>query len=240
MSQVIALIPARSGSKGIPGKNLRQLGGRALIEQAWECAEAAGCDWIEISTDYTTRELWDAGIRIDGLTISQRPAALCGDEVPMFDVVNHWAQSFKGTRFDDPKTVIVLLQPTQPFRTPAHVQAAIRLLRETQADSVVSVVELPRTHSPEFVVRKYEVFGERGWRIAPECGWRSLPACRQDVEPAYIRDGTVYAFPVKTLRSGTIYGQDARPLIIPPEESCELDTEADWAEVERCWRERHG
>jgi CMP-N-acetylneuraminic acid synthetase len=65
-----------------------------------------------------------------------------------------------------------------------------------------------------------------------------LPTRRQDVGTTYIRDGTVYAFPVKTLTSGTIYGQDVRPLLIPADESCELDTESDWADVERRWRER--
>jgi CMP-N,N'-diacetyllegionaminic acid synthase len=209
---------------------MRTLGGKTLVRLAVECAMDAECEPV-VSTDIPELLQWPPP---DDLLA--RPRALAQDDTPMFDVVAHAVKEL-GLNDSD---IVVLLQPTAPFRTPAHIQSAIRLLRETRADSVVSVVELPRTHSPEFVVRKYEVFGERGWRIAPECGWRSLPACRQDVEPAYIRDGTVYAFPVKTLRSGTIYGQDARPLIIPPEESCELDTEADWAEVERCWRERHG
>jgi CMP-N,N'-diacetyllegionaminic acid synthase len=236
MSQVIALIPARSGSKGIPGKNWRVLGSKTLIAIAADAAHAAGIARIVVSTDDTGGA---CAFEVPGgpyVELMKRPDDLAQDSTPMFEVVAHAVKEL-GLNDSD---IVVLLQPTAPFRTPAHIQSAIRLLRETRADSVVSVVELPRTHSPEFVVRKYEVFGERGWRIAPECGWRSLPACRQDVEPAYIRDGTVYAFPVKTLRSGTIYGQDARPLIIPPEESCELDTEADWAEVERCWRERHG
>jgi hypothetical protein len=76
----------------------------------------------------------------------------------------------------------------------------------------------------------------RSWR-SWESPWAHMPIRRQDAAPIYLRDGTVYAFPVKTLQSGTIYGYDVRPLIIPPEQSCELDTEADWADVERRWRE---
>jgi CMP-N,N'-diacetyllegionaminic acid synthase len=235
MSQVIALIPARSGSKGISGKNLRLLGGKPLVQHAWECAVAAGCDWVEVSTDYTPGELWDAGVRVDGFTSSQRPPHLCGDDVPMLDVIQHWLGTFHGTLFNDPETVMVLVQPTQPLRTPEHIREAVKLLRETQADSVVSVVELPRTHSPEFALRIYS------GRLGPSDDWEfaDLPTRRQDVEPTYIRDGTVYAFWVKTLRSGTIYGDDVRSLIIPAEQTCELDTMADWEALERRWRARH-
>jgi CMP-N-acetylneuraminic acid synthetase len=66
----------------------------------------------------------------------------------------------------------------------------------------------------------------------------SFPATRQELGPVYKRDGTCYAFYRKTLDQGDIYGHDVRPLIIPADESCELDTEADWAAVERRWHER--
>ena len=128
--------------------------------------------------------------------------------------------------------IIVLLQPTQVFRTPAHVQAAIQLLRETECDSVVSVVELPLTHSPDVICSLYH------GQLSPygENGWHTQPTRRQDVEPVYRRDGTVYAFWRKTVtHHGTIYGQDVRPLIIPADETCELDTLQDWEDVQRRW-----
>jgi len=68
-----------------------------------------------------------------------------------------------------------------------------------------------------------------------------LPTRRQDVEQAYIRDGTVYAFWRKTVeRYRSIYGYVAAPLIIPPEDTCELDDESQWAALEQRWRARHG
>jgi CMP-N,N'-diacetyllegionaminic acid synthase len=239
--KVIALIPARSGSKGIPGKNFRVLGDRSLYEHAVDCAHAAGIQPV-VSSDL----LCPGGCRIQhgDRTIEafplQRPAHLAQDDTPMFDVVQHAVTELKLADDD----LIVLLQPTQPFRTPEHIQQAIALLRETQADSVVSVVELPRTHSPEMAFEFYPGSGRLvPWRWWCECGsedFANLPRYRQEAKPAYIRDGTCYAFWVKTLKHGNLYGQDVRPLIIPPEQSCELDTEADWADVERRWVARHG
>jgi len=134
-----------------------------------------------------------------------------------------------------------LLQPTQPFRTPAHIRAALGLLLLSGADSVVSVVELPASHNPQSLC----VIGDDG-RLEPfwtvDNGlftWADTPQRRQDVIPAWRRDGTCYVFKRSTVeRHGTIYGADCRPLIIPAEESCELDTEENWAEVERRWAAR--
>lgn len=235
---VLALIPARSGSKGIPGKNLRTLGGKTLIQHAVDCAYAARVSKVAVSSDiYLHTSTFTNGVGHQSIHLA-RPPDLAQDDTPMVAVVRHVLEQIPGP--DD--QVIVLLQPTQPFRTPAHVQAAIALLRETQADSVVSVVELPKTHHPEFQIVKA---GGRLFLYESPNAWSwqqlLLPQRRQDVDPTYIRDGTVYAFWRQTVsRHGTIYGQDVRPLIIPAEESCELDTEADWQQVEARWRAQHG
>jgi CMP-N,N'-diacetyllegionaminic acid synthase len=161
-----------------------------------------------------------------------RPPALAQDDTPMIDVVKHALEQVPG----EPDDIWVLLQPTQPLRTPAHVREAIRLLQEGDADSVVSVVELPRTHHPDLVChimngQLYGIhYGEDGWACY---GVARQPSRRQDVEPVYIRDGTVYAFYRRTVeREGNIYGTRVLPLIIPPDETCELDTPEDWARLE--------
>ncbi len=225
MSQVVALIPARLGSKGIPGKNFRMLGDRPLFAHAIACAYESGCDLVALSTDAehpTTpyqlcREI-------------ERPAALAQDDTPMFDVVRHAVDTL-GLADED---IIVLLQPTQPLRTPEHVKQAIALLRESGADSVVSVVELPLTHSPDFALsitdgRLYPFEDVTdSWDYGRD--WDSIPTRRQDARQVYIRDGTVYALFVRALKGGNLYGQgrNVRPLIIPPEQSCSLDTPEDW------------
>jgi CMP-N-acetylneuraminic acid synthetase len=235
--RVVAVVPAREHSKGIVGKNLRRLGDRNLIEIAVMCALDAGCDEIWVNCTISlyrqlTPTLWK---------IAQhwpRPLALDADDTPMFAVIDEMR---RGGAFENEGAAIALLQCTQPLRTPEHVKAAIALLRDSGADSVVSVVALPLTHRPEFVLRVYEPTGD----LEPYCddfaSLGDMPTQRQGGPPRYIRDGTVYAFWRKTVdQHGTIYGQDVRPLIIPPEDTCELDTEQDWAALEARWKARHG
>lgn len=224
---VLALIPARSGSKGCVGKNLRTLGGKTLIQHAVDCAFEAGCR-PHVSTDITQADY--PGI-LHTAHLVRRPPELAQDDTPMIAVVQHALQQIPG----EPDDIIVLLQPTQPFRTPAHIRQAIALLQESGADSVVSVVPLPLTHSPDMLG---VISGGGELRPWSEFGW---PPCRQVVTPAVMRDGTVYCFRRRTVDNyANIYGRDCRPLIIDPADSCELDTEEQWAEVERRWKERHG
>jgi CMP-N,N'-diacetyllegionaminic acid synthase len=243
---VIALIPARSGSKGIPGKNLRQLGGLSLMDHALLCARRAGIPAFTtfLSTDYPYRE--EPPHPEIAFRLLKRPPALAQDDTPMIEVVQHALTHACG----DPDDIICLLQPTQPFRKPEHVQQAMRLLQETQADSVVSVVALPLSHSPEMLLA-IDADGLLSWlnewayvndfSDGTGNGWEALPTRRQDARPAYMRDGTCYVFWRRTAeRWGTIYGQDVRPLLIDPADSCELDTELDWAACVRRWQERHG
>jgi CMP-N,N'-diacetyllegionaminic acid synthase len=225
---VLALIPARSGSKGIPNKNLKRLAGRSLVQIAVDCAYAAECSPV-VSTDYvwptpngmTSGPKWPWPAHC--FTI-HRPAELATDDTPMLAVVQHALEQVPGP--DD--QIIVLLQPTQPLRTAVHVQTAIARLRETQADSVVSVVDIG--------VRDQVLYSNHQGRLRHLADWQCFdtePTRRQDQDRAYRRDGTCYAFRRETVTEyGTIYGHDVVPLIIPASESCELDTMADWAALE--------
>jgi N-acylneuraminate cytidylyltransferase len=150
----------------------------------------------------------------------------------MLAVVQHALKAIPGA----PDDIIVLLQPTQPFRTPAHVTEAIRLLRETQADSVVSVVPLPLTHHPAFVCG---FTADQLWGFDHSLYER--PTRRQDVSPVCRMDGTVYAFRRQTVTEhGSIFGVECRPLLIDPADSCELDTMLDWEHVQQRWKQLHG
>jgi N-acylneuraminate cytidylyltransferase len=124
--------------------------------------------------------------------------------------------------------IIVLLQPTSPLRRSDHIRDAVSLLRESTADSVVTVVEVPRHLSPDYVMRIDE------GRLQPFLPDGARLTRRQDARPAYSRDGTVYAFRRATLEKfGGIYGEDCRPLLIDSRESLSIDTQDDWDEAER-------
>lgn len=225
MGPVLALVPARGGSKGIPDKNLRLLAGRTLLQYAADAASASAViDRCVLSTD--SDRIAEEGRRA-GLEVPfMRPAALAGDESPMVPVIDH-AISSLGARGWEPE-IVVLLQPTSPLRTGGHIRSAVRALRDTGADSVVTVVELPRHLSPDYVMRidsgRLIPFLPEGTRITR----------RQDARRAFVRDGTAYVFWTKTLRdTNSIYGGHCHPLVLPARESITIDTPEDWEEAER-------
>jgi N-acylneuraminate cytidylyltransferase len=219
----LAIVPARIGSKGVPRKNWRELVGMSPADRALLCARQAGipASLIYLSTD---GEYPDEPPHDDiAFRYHYAQAPLHTDTCPMRDVVADVLGRVPGP----PEQIVVLLQPTQVLRTPAHVQAAIALL-EAGARSVVSVT--PAT-SPDKL-----------WRADVFPGvmypWRDTLAVerRQDARPAFKADGTVYAW----RRRDDYWTWPFTPLLIPPDESCPLDSLADWAEAERRLRDRMG
>ena len=223
--EVLGLVPARGGSKGIPGKNIKPLAGRPLLAYVAEAAAKSGViDRLVLTTD--SPEIAEVGRGL-GLEVPfLRPAELSGDDAAMIEVVRH-ALGWAAEAGCAPE-IVVLLQPTAPLRRPEHIAQAVAMLRRTNCDAVASVIPLPLHFSPDYVMRIEE---ERLVNFLPE-GARK--ARRQDVRPAYSRDGTVYAFRRSTVeRYGTIYGEDCRPLLVDPADSINLDTPQDWAAAEQ-------
>jgi CMP-N-acetylneuraminic acid synthetase len=225
MSLVLGIVPARGGSKGVPGKNVRPLAGRTLLEYTARAARESGVlDRVILSTD--SAEIADTGRRA-GLDVPfMRPVMLASDDTPMLPVIQHALESLARDGWSP--DMIVLLQPTSPLRRPDHIRAAVTTLRDTKADSVVTVVEIPRHLSPDYVMRI------DGGRLQPFLPEGARVTRRQDARPAYCRDGTVYAFWRATIeRFGGIYGEDCRPLLIDARESLSIDSPADWDAAER-------
>jgi CMP-N-acetylneuraminic acid synthetase len=222
---ILALIPARSGSKGVPGKNLRPLAGRTLIEYAARAARESGVvDRAVLSTDAEdiAAEGRRAGLDVPFL----RPAELARDDTPMKPVIEHALETLASRGFEP--EIVLLLQPTSPMRMPEHVRSAVRMLRTSNADSVVSVVELPRHLSPDYVMRV------EGGLLEPFLPQGASVTRRQDARPAYVRDGTVYAFWTRTLREqGSIYGRRCVPLLVDAADSITIDSAEDWDAAER-------
>ena len=222
---VLGLVPARAGSKGVPGKNLRLLAGRTLLDYTGSAARESGAlDRVILSTD--SPEIAAAGERAGLEAPFLRPAELAQDDTPMLPVIQH-AVAQLGAAGWVPE-IIVLLQPTSPLRRPDQIRTAVTMLRESGADSVVSVVELPRHLSPDYVMK---IDGEV---LRPFLAEGARVTRRQDARPAYVRDGTVYAFRRQTLeRFGNIYGDVCRPLMVSADESLSIDSPADWDAAEK-------
>lgn len=226
-SSVLAIIPAKSRSTGIPGKNWKPLCGLPPVYRAYDVAKQVA-DRVIISTDTADDfEPWD--------TIQPRPLALCADDTPMIDVIKHVLEQIPGP----PDQAILLLQPTQPLREPKHLTAALEALTDDW-DSVVTITPIPRSHAPDLVLSYSNsslTVGPYSWRD----DWANRPTRRQALSWPYIADGTAYCFWRKTVdQHGNIYGEagHVRGLIIDPAETCALDTLEDWTNAERRLRER--
>jgi len=223
--KIIGIIPARGGSKGIPGKNIRLLAGKPLIHYSVISAlESRVFDRIILSTD--SAKIADS-VKMFPIEVPfLRPADMASDTTPMFSVVKHALESVEKDGWS--ADIAVLLQPTAPLRKAEHIRTAVKMLVNLKCDSVVSVVEVPMHFSPDYVMRI------DGGRLTPFLPGGALIQRRQDARQAYSRDGTIYALWRSTLRNhDNLYGKDCRPLVIPPEYSCNLDTLEDWKEIEK-------
>jgi len=167
--------------------------------------------------------------------VLERPDSLAGDETPMVDVLRHAVASVTGDgqHYDG----VVLLQPTAPLRTNAHVDAALELLFTTaEADSVVSVAAVPGHFHAEWQLTI------AGGILRCSDGRRlgDLASRRQGLPPVYSRNGAIYAFRMATLLDqGSVYGRRSVPFIMSPEESVNIDDEMDLVTAEALWQSLH-
>lgn len=230
---VLAVIPARGGSKGVPHKNVRCVGGKPLIAYTIETALAAGplLRRVVVSTDSVA--IAEVARRHGAEVPFMRPAALAGDHVPMLPVVQHavrHVEADEGRPFD----WVCLLQPTNPLRLPEDVEAAIGLAQAGGCDSVISVVQVFAEH-PILMKR----IDDEGF-LAPFCIEEREGTRRQDyAPPAYKRDGALYLTRRDVLmEQGSIWGRRIRPYVMPPERGVGIDTPLDLRLVELLLQER--
>jgi CMP-N-acetylneuraminic acid synthetase len=224
LTNILGVIPARGGSKGVPGKNLALVGGRPLLAYTADAAKAsARLTRTIVSTD---DERIAESARSLGLDVPfLRPSSLAADDTPMLPVMQHAVQAMAAEGFH--ADVIVLLQPTSPLRRGEHIDAAIDLLEASGADSVVSVVEVPHQFNPVSVMH---IGG--GDRLQPYLS-NHLVVRRQDKPRLYARNGpAVIAARAQVISSGSLYGNDSRALVMSPEDSLDVDTPWDLSLVE--------
>jgi CMP-N,N'-diacetyllegionaminic acid synthase len=227
-SRVLAVIPARGGSKGVPGKNRKVLGQLPLI--GWTLEAAMGCaalDHVVVTSD--DEALLEIAARLAPQAQRVlRPAELARDTTPMLPVVQHAIEQ-AGSGYE----VIVLLQPTSPLRTSAQIEEALALMAQRGAPSVVSVVQPGK--SPYWMYRR--VAGELLEPLLPlEAATR-----RQDLPPAYALNGAIYGVQIEQLRQEEAF-VTARTVGYEMDafSSLDIDTEWDWvmAEAAVAWRGR--
>lgn len=217
--QILAIVTARGGSKGVPRKNLRNLAGKPLLVWSIEAAASAQHAMrVLVSTD--DPEIAAAG-RLAGAEVPfLRPADLADDCATSESAVIHaldWLYQHENYSPD----LIVLLQPTSPFRTPQDIDTALKVQASTDADAVVSVAEIYR---PVQWLRKIDAQGRMTEAVSAESISR-----RQDAEKLYQLNGAVYVIKTDALRKGnSIYPDDSLAYVMPAERSLDIDNELDF------------
>lgn len=220
---VLAVVPARGGSKSIPRKNLAPLRGRPLLAYTADCAKGArSITRAVLSTD--DEEIAAVG-RSLGLEVPfLRPANLAGDDAPMLGVLLHAVDEHKASRGKDPD-LVVLLQPTSPLRRALDVDACVALATP-DVDSVVTVTDVPHRFTPGSLLREtsdgfLQPYGEAG-------GLR-----RQDKPALLARNGpAVVVTRPGVLRAGRLYGDRTRGHRMDAIRSLDVDEPEDLALAE--------
>ena len=214
---ILAIVPARGGSKGIPGKNMVDLNGKPLMQYTFDAAkESKYIDRILLSTD--DEKFAEFG-RSQGIEVEMRPEELATDTAVMKDVINYHLDRLaeKGYTPD----IFILLQPTSPLRTAQHIDEALKLLIEDEtADAIVSVMDMPHQYLP-MKIMKLDDSG--ALKFYQEDGEKYTT--RQALPHLYARNGAaIYAVYTDVYRkTGSLYGTRCLPYVMEEEDSVDID-----------------
>lgn len=227
MEEVLGIIPARGGSKGIPHKNMVDLWGKPLIQYTFDAVkESVGLSRAVVSTEdeailqYSKKE---------GIEVIHRPLQLAGDNVETADVLRHVLKYLEKHDHYVPQYTMIL-QPTSPLRTAKDIDQCIELITTENADSVVSVVQVPHNCLPEKLMKMennrlhfLNLDGEKH-------------TIRQQQRELYARNGAaIYLFRTDVfMQSNSYYGRNCIPYIMNQNDSMDIDT-LDDLEVVRAW-----
>jgi CMP-N-acetylneuraminic acid synthetase len=224
---VLALVPARGGSKSIPGKNIKPLAGKPMIGYTLEAArECPAIDRIVVSTD--SEEIAAVARTFAAEVPFMRPAELAGDlvtDLPVFQHALAWLSHEQ--RFEP--SIIVHLRPTAPLRRSSHITAGIEQLLATNADSVRSICRAKQHPQKMWAMRdRYLVpFIANSGFVEPY----NMP--RQQLPPAYVQNGSVdVAWRRTILELGSMTGTRIAALEMEPAESVNIDDELDFRMAE--------
>lgn len=212
---VLALIPARGGSKGVPGKNIRPAGGKPLI--AWTIEASRASRYV----DRTILSSDDPAIAAVAMQFGcevpfMRPAELATDKADSMGVVRH-ALTALSERYD----CMVLLQPTSPLRAASDIDAALELYVDSGATTCVSVCE-PDKHP--YWMLKMDADGSVQQLFPPE----EIPTRRQDAPQVFALNGAIYVAPADFLAGGGDFiTAGTIGYVMPKDRSFDIDTELD-------------
>ena len=224
--KILAIIPARGASKGVPKKNIKLLHGKPLLQYTFESAQDSKLlTHVILSSD--NLEIIEAAHKIGLEAPFVRPQELATDTASSIDVVLHAIDFMerKGLFYD----AICLLQPTSPFRKSGFIDKAIEKFISQKSDSMISVLKVPHEFNPHWV---FEEDATGNLKIAT--GENEIIKRRQELPNAYYRDGSLYLTKMEVLKNKkSFYGNTIGYIENDPEFYCNIDTMKDWELAEK-------
>lgn len=225
--RILGIIPARGGSKRIPGKNKKDFCGKPLICHIIESAIGSKLlDRIVVNTD--DEDILKIASNYKRIQPLKRPAELAKDHSPAIDYVHQTLDVLKGQgqTFD----IIVILQPTSPLTLPEDIDNTIRLLENSNADSSVSVMKLDHAAHPV----KMKVM--EGNKLNPFLEEERGRMAEHELPTIYVRNCSVYVSTLETIQAGKIIGDDCRGYVMPMERSVDINDPIDFDFAEFLYR----
>ncbi|WP_158837996.1 acylneuraminate cytidylyltransferase family protein [Polaribacter sp. L3A8] len=223
--RILGLIPARGGSKGVPGKNIKLLGNKPLLAYTSEIALQSNYlvkTVLSSDDDKIIEVAKSLGVEIP----FKRPSNLAEDSSPTLPVIKHVLDYYKakGEFFD----AVCLLQVTSPFRTVSFLDEALNKFINSDTDSLVSVQEVPHEYNPHWT---FELNKQGNLKIAT--GETEIITRRQELPKAYHRDGSIYITKTAVIeKQNSLFGNSIAYIESPKEFYVNIDTLKDWEKAE--------
>ncbi|BAK70340.1 cytidylyltransferase domain-containing protein [Aliarcobacter butzleri] len=221
----LAIIPARGGSKGLPGKNIKELCGKPLISWSIEAGlKSKYLDEVMVTTD--SKDIAYIAKQYGASVPFLRPDVLASDTATSFDAIKHTIEFYKN-ELDKEFNYIVLLEPTSPLRRGSDIDTAIEQLFNSNADSIVGICRT-EDQNPAFLVFKNEKDFISGYENHDMKVLR-----RQDIKDVYFFEGTIYISKTDVLlNKKTFYHENTIGYVVPKYKSLEIDDIDDFIMVE--------
>lgn len=217
---VLAIVPARGGSKGVPKKNIKMLEGKPLINYTLDVVEAFKSDNFDIVVSTDSLDIASVAKEHGAAEVVMRDEKLSNDKAPMVPVVLHALKEMSkitGKVYD----ALILLQPTCPFRAKYDIEETMTALSTGTHDTVISFCQVSDSHPAR-------MYTQTNGKM--ECLQKSNEfKNRQDLPPTYLRSGLIYASTVRYFCSNQSFYSDAMyPLIVDEWRSINIDERLDF------------
>lgn len=224
--KILAIIPARGRSKGVPRKNIKVLGNQPLIAYTIERAVQSKLltEFVVSTEDAEIAEI----TKLCGAKVPfMRPLELAQDATPTIDVVKHVISEYekKNIFFD----AVLILQATCPFRTENEIDECIEIFMKQNTDSFISVKEVPDHFNPHWV---FETNEKGTLKIAT--GEEKIIPRRQELPKGYLRDGSIYITKTSVIKEqNSLFGDSIAYRVNTNIKHVNIDTMSDWEQAER-------